>query len=124
MEHNRGGKAIPEADLLTEIRVQLARIEETLKTLSALATTLEIAKETAKEALQAANNAKQRIDLLEPVKDTADEALRNANIALEILSRQEEDQKWFRRTFYGAIITAVGGGVVVAVWAAITVTGG
>ncbi|MEK3788737.1 hypothetical protein [Paenibacillus sp. FSL K6-1230] len=120
-----GVREVPETDysFVTEIRVQLARIEETLKPLSALAASLDNVRDTAREALRLAQQANQKIEQLEPAKDTADEALRNANAALKTLSSQADDQKWFRRTFYGSVITAVAGAVATAVWAAIKLGG-
>lgn len=63
--------------------MQLACIEETLKPLSALAATLDNVKETAKDALQGADSANQRLDLLEPIKEVAEDAKRKAEMHLE-----------------------------------------
>ncbi|WP_211750246.1 hypothetical protein [Paenibacillus sp. Marseille-Q4541] len=125
MNQIEGVSTVPETDysFAMEIRVQLARIEETLKTLSAMATTLDNVKETAKEALQCADRANQRLDVIEPSKDIAEEAKRKAEEALKTLEKQADDQKWFKRTFYGALITGFAGGVFALVWAGIQITG-
>lgn len=121
MNLHDGVSTVPETDysFAMEIRVQLARIEETLKTLSAMATTLDNVKETAKEALQCADKANQRLDLIEPSKDIAEDAKRKAELALKTLEKQADDQKWFKRTFYAAVIVAATGGICAAVWAGI-----
>ncbi|MET3846888.1 hypothetical protein [Paenibacillus sp. OAE614] len=108
---------------LVDIQVQLGRIEKTLEAVPALAATLESTKELARNADQSAKSAHHRLDMLQTAKETADEALRTAQQAIAEQKSQKEDQKWFKRTFYGAIITGIAGGIVAAVWAAVKLAG-
>ncbi|WP_433943356.1 hypothetical protein [Paenibacillus sp. SN-8-1] len=109
--------------LLVDIQIQLARIEKTLEVVPTLAAAVETLREIARNADQSAKSAHHRLDLLQTAKEVADEALRTAQAAIAEQKAQSEDQKWFKRTFYGAIITGVAGGVVAAVWAAVRLTG-
>lgn len=109
--------------LLVDIQIQLARIEKTLEVVPTLAAAVETLREIARNADQSAKSAHHRLDLLQSAKEIADEALRMAQTAISEQNAQKEDQKWFKRTFYGAITTAVAGGVVAAVWATIKLGG-
>lgn len=70
-----------ESKLLVDIQIQLARIEQTLQSVPALATNVEFARDTSKAALQ------------------------KAEAALERLEKIEEGQKWLWRTLSGTTIT-------------------
>ncbi|GIO57931.1 hypothetical protein [Paenibacillus cineris] len=109
--------------LLVDIQIQLARIEKTLEVVPTLAAAVETLREIARNADQSAKSAHHRLDMLQTAKEVADEALRTAQAAIAEQTAQKEDQKWFKRTFYGAIITGVAGGIVAAVWAAIKLSG-
>lgn len=112
-----------ESKLLVEIQIQLARIEKTLESVPMMAATLEAVKETARDAQKAAASAHQRLDVLGRTKEVADDAHRKAEAALQRLDQAEADQNWFKRTFYGAVIVAVGGALVTAIFAAINFAG-
>lgn len=112
-----------EPKLLVEIQIQLARIEKTLEAVPLMTATLEAVKETARDAQQAAASAHQRLDMLGQTKDVADDAKRKAEAALQRLDQAEDEQNWFKRTFYGAVIVAVGGALVTAIFAAINLAG-
>ncbi|WP_342419255.1 alanine-zipper protein [Paenibacillus sp. FSL H8-0168] len=106
---NTGGVSEVSAEstkALTDIQIQLARIEETLKPLAALSSTVADIKETAVEALRRAEEAHTRLALLEPGKVTAEDALRKAEAANSRLDAMQEDQKWVKRQFYGPLITS------------------
>ncbi|GAB6931568.1 hypothetical protein JCM10914A_55650 [Paenibacillus sp. JCM 10914] len=105
--------------LLVDIQIQLARIEKTLEVVPTLAAAVETLREIARNADQSAKSAHHRLDLLQTAKEIADEALRTAQTAIAEQNVQKEDQKWFKRTFYGAVITGFAGVVVAAVWAGI-----
>lgn len=105
--------------VLVDIQVQLGRIEKTLEAVPALAATLESTKELARTAEQSAKSAHHRLDLLHNAKDVADEANRKAESALLRLDKTDENQKWLKRTFLGAMITVFAGAIVVALWAGI-----
>lgn len=113
-----------ESKLLVEIQIQLARIEKTLESVPGMAATLEAVKEIARDAQQSAKSAHHRLDVLGAAKEVADDALRKAETSLQRLDRADEDQKWFKRTFYGAVIVAIGGALVTVVLAAINLGGG
>ena len=105
--------------VLVDIQVQLGRIEKTLEAVPALAATLESTKELARTAEQSAKSAHHRLDLLHNAKDVADEANRKAESALLRLDKTDENQKWLKRTFLGAIITGFAAAIVAALWAGI-----
>ncbi|OMF54669.1 hypothetical protein BK138_16045 [Paenibacillus rhizosphaerae] len=109
--------------LLVDIQIQLARIEKTLEVVPTLAAAVETLREIARNADQSAKSAHHRLDMLQTAKEVADEALRTAQTAIAEQNAQKEDQKWFKRTFYGAVITGVAGGIVAAVWAAFKLSG-
>lgn len=113
-----------ESKLLVEIQIQLARIEKTLETVPMMAATLEAVKEVARDAQQSAKSAHLRLDGLGPAKEIAEDGRRKAETALQRLDRADEDQKWFKRTFYSAVIVAIGGSLVTVVLAAINLGGG
>lgn len=113
-----------ESKLLVEIQIQLARIEKTLESVPMMAATLEAVKEVARDAQQSAKSAHLRLDGLGSVKEVSDDARRKAEAALQRLDRADEDQKWFKRTFYGAMIVAIGGALVTVVLAAVNLGGG
>lgn len=105
--------------LLVDIQIQLARIEKTLEVVPTLAAAVETLKEIARTADQSAKSAHHRLDILQNAKEVADEALRMAQAAITEQKSQREDQKWFKRTFYGAVIIGVASGIVAAVWTGI-----
>lgn len=109
--------------LLVDIQIQLARIEKTLEVVPTLAAAVETLREIARNADQSAKSAHHRLDILQSAKEVADEALRMAQAAISEQNAQKEDQKWFKRTFYGSVITGVAGGVIAAIWAAIKLAG-
>lgn len=113
-----------ESKLLVEIQIQLARIEKTLESVPTMAATLETVKETAREAQQSASSAHKRLDDIRQAKEIADDAKRKAELALEKLSAAADDQRWFKRTFYGAVIVAVAGALTTVVLLAINLGGG
>lgn len=113
-----------ESKLLVEIQIQLARIEKTLESVPMMAATLEAVKEVARDAQQSAKSAHLRLDGLGSVKEVSDDARRKAEAALQRLDRADEDQKWFKRTFYGAVIVAIGGALATVVLAAVNLGGG
>lgn len=123
MSPNEGVSEMQDVNTLVTLQIQLARIEETLKPLAALVPSVAEVKDTSREALNCAQQVKQKLDALEiennQIKATADEALRKATAALEAQAAQAESQKWFKRTFYAAIIVATTGGLCAAVWAGI-----
>ncbi|MWV44575.1 hypothetical protein GRF59_13150 [Paenibacillus sp. HJL G12] len=108
---------------LVDIQIQLARIEKTLEVVPTLAAAVETLREIARNADQSAKSAHQRLDQLQTAKEIADEALRTAQMAIAEQNAQKEDQMWFKRTFYGSIITAVASGIVAALWAAFKFSG-
>ncbi|OMF98170.1 hemolysin XhlA family protein [Paenibacillus sp. FSL R7-0337] len=83
-------------DKLVEIQIQLARIEKTLEVVPALTSTVESARDTARDAVQSSKAAHHRLD------------------------RIEDAQRWLWRTVGGAIIT----GIIGVIIAAIKLTGG
>ncbi|WP_052087903.1 hemolysin XhlA family protein [Paenibacillus wynnii] len=91
-----GGGAMGTEDKLVEIQIQLARIEKTLEVVPALTSTVESARDTARDAVQSAKSAHHRLD------------------------RIEDAQRWLWRTVGGAIIT----GIIGIIIAAIKLTGG
>ncbi|WP_422659131.1 hypothetical protein ACK8P5_00845 [Paenibacillus sp. EC2-1] len=105
--------------LLVDIQIQLARIEKTLEIVPTLAAAVETVRETARSADQSAKSAHHRLDLLQTAKEIAEEALRTAQAAVAEQNTQKEDQKWFKRTFYGAIIGGVAVGIPALIWAGI-----
>jgi len=109
--------------LLVDIQIQLARIEKTLEVVPTLAAALETVREIARNADQSSKSAHHRVDMLQSAKEIADDALRKAETALANQRAQADDQKWFKRTFYGAVIVGIAGGIVAAVWAAIKIGG-
>jgi len=122
-----GGEVQALTDTMVTVQISLARIEESLKPLAALVPAVNEVKEMSRDALSAAQQANTKLVELEvalhAARDVADEAKRKADDALAKIAAQHEGQKWVKRTFYGALITAAGGGVAVAVWAAITMAG-
>lgn len=123
MEERVSGVPDENSKLLTDIQIQLARIEKTLEVVPTLATALESVREIARSADQSTKSAHHRLDMLHTAKDIAEDALRKAEAALATQRIQAEDQKWFKRTFYGVIIAATATGIVAAVWAAIKIGG-
>ncbi|MGE7828883.1 hypothetical protein [Paenibacillus sp. NPDC093718] len=123
MTTTQGVGDVHDVNTLVSLQIQLARIEETLKPLAALVPSVADVKETSREALTCAQQVKQKLEGLEvefnQTKIIAEEALRKANAALETQKAQAEDQKWFKRTFYGVVITGIAGGIVAAVWTGI-----
>lgn len=105
--------------LLVDIQIQLARIEKTLEVVPTLAAAVETLREIARNADQSAKSAHHRLDMLQTAKEVADEALQLAKAAITEQQSQKEDQKWFKRTFYGAVIVGIASGIVAAVWAGI-----
>lgn len=123
---SEGVNEVPDENskLLVDIQIQLARIEKTLESVPAMAATLEAVKEMARTADQSSKSAHHRLDALDGVKGLAEDAQRKATSALELLKAREDDMKWFKRTFYGAVIVAIGGSLVATIWAAIKIAGG
>ncbi|WP_246072765.1 hemolysin XhlA family protein [Paenibacillus dokdonensis] len=80
-----------ESKLLVDIQIQLARIEQTLQSVPALATNVEFARDTSKAALQKAEAALDRLDKI------------------------EEGQKWLWRTLSGTTITIFMTAIVTAI---------
>ncbi|AWB45312.1 hypothetical protein DCC85_14480 [Paenibacillus sp. CAA11] len=111
------------AKLLVDIQIQLARIEKTLEVVPTLAAAVETLREIARNADQSARSAHQRLDVLQTAKEIADEALRTAQAAIAEQEAQKDDQEWFRRTFYGAMITGFAGLIVSAIIAGIKLGG-
>ncbi|WP_127539400.1 hypothetical protein [Paenibacillus illinoisensis] len=109
--------------LLVDIQIQLARIEKTLEVVPTLAAAVETVREIARNADQSSKSAHHRVDMLQSAKEIADDALRKAESALATQKAQAEDQKWFKRTFYGAVIAVVAGAIVTAVWAGLKLGG-
>ncbi|MDF9845163.1 hypothetical protein M2105_004828 [Paenibacillus sp. PastF-1] len=91
-----GGGIVGTEDKLVEIQIQLARIEKTLEVVPALTSTVESARDMARDAAQSAKAAHHRLD------------------------RIEDNQRWLWRTFAASAITVVTGVIV----AAIKLTGG
>lgn len=80
-----------DSKLLVDIQIQLARIEQTLQSVPALATNVEFARDTSKAALQ------------------------KAEAALERLDKIEEGQKWLWRTIGGTAISIIMAAIVTAI---------
>jgi chromosome segregation ATPase len=118
---------VQDVNTIVDLKVQLARIEEALKPLAALAPGLAEVREIAKEALQAVQQLNLRIVELEAeskkTADVAHEAKRNSAEALSRLDKHDEDQKWLKRTVYGAALTGITGLLIAAVWAGIKLGG-
>ncbi|WP_433581371.1 hypothetical protein [Paenibacillus amylolyticus] len=130
MDSNPGGVTamqVQDVNTIVDLKVQLARIEEALKPLAALAPGVAEVREIAKEALQAVQQMTLRIVELEAeskkIADVAYDAKRNAADALSRLDKHDEDQKWLKRTVYGAALTGLTGLIVAAVWAGIKLGG-
>lgn len=124
MEAIPGGvNDMQDVNTIVDLKVQLARIEEALKPLAALAPGVAEVREIAKEALQAVQQMTLRIveieSALKKTADVAHDAKRDAADALSRLNKHDEDQKWLKRTVYGAALTGVTGLIVAAVWAGI-----
>lgn len=124
MQEGVNGVADENSKLLVDIQIQLARIEKTLEVVPTLAAAVETVREIARSADQSSKSAHHRLDLLQSAKEIADEALRTAQTAIAEQNSQKEHQKWFKRTFYGAVITGVAGLLVAAVFAGIKLGGG
>lgn len=130
MGSNPGGvedMQVQDVNTIVDLKVQLARIEEALKPLAALAPGLAEVRDVSKEALQTAQQMALRIIEIESeLKKTADvayEARRRADDAISRLNKHDEDQKWLKRTVYGSALTGVTGIIVAAVWAGIKLGG-
>ncbi|MCJ8014376.1 hypothetical protein MUG84_22005 [Paenibacillus sp. KQZ6P-2] len=123
MSEGVNAKSKENSKLLVDIQIQLACIEKTIEVIPTLAAAVETLREIARNADQYAKSAHQRLDQLQIAKEIADEALRTAQSAIAAQNTQKEDQKWFKRTFYGSIITAVASGVVATLWAAFKFSG-
>lgn len=96
-----------EKDKLHGMQLQLVRIEEMLKPLSALVPAVELLKDVARDGAQRAELAHQRIDVLEPSAERARNAENSSTLALQRLDKIEDGQKWLWRTFAGAIVASV-----------------
>ena len=118
---------VQDVNTIVDLKVQLARIEEAVKPLAALAPGLAEVRDLAKEALQTTQQMTLRIIELESelkkTTDVAYEAKRNAADSQTRLNKHDEDQKWLKRTVYGAVLTGVTGLIVTAVWATIKLGG-
>lgn len=130
METTQGGVTdmqVQDVNTIVDLKVQLARIEEALKPLAALAPGLAEVRDVSKEALQTAQQmALKIIELESELKKTTDvayEAKRNAADSQARLNKHDEDQKWLKRTVYGAALTGITGLVIAAVWAGIKLGG-
>lgn len=130
MDSNPGGvndMQVQDVNTIVDLKVQLARIEEALKPLAALAPGLAEVREISKEALQTAQQMVIRIvDVeaeLKKVADVAHDAKRNAADALSRLDKHDADQIWLKRTVYGAALTGITGLILAAVWAGIKLGG-
>ncbi|MEK5058655.1 hypothetical protein BK126_02925 [Paenibacillus sp. FSL H7-0326] len=123
MSPNEGVSEMSDVNTLVSLQIQIARIEEMLKPIGAIVPTVNDVKETSRQALDCAQQLKTKLDGMEiefnQTKITAEEALRKATAALEAQAAQAESQKWFKRTFYAAVIVASTGGLCAAVWAGI-----
>lgn len=118
---------VQDVNTIVDLKVQLARIEEALKPLAALAPGLAEVREISKEALQTAQQMAIRIVEVEAelkkVADVAHDAKRNAADALSRLDKHDADQIWLKRTVYGAALTGITGLLIAAVWAGIKLGG-
>lgn len=118
---------VQDVNTIVDLKVQLARIEEALKPLAALAPGLAEVRDVSKEALQTAQQvAIRNVEFeaeLKKIADVAHEAKRNSVDSQTRLNKHDEDQKWLKRTVYGAVLTGVTGLIVTAVWAAIKLGG-
>lgn len=112
---------VTDVNALVDLKVQLARIEESLKPLSALVPSVADVKETSKEALTCAQQVKDSLTSMviehNRTKTIAEEALRKADAALQVQKAQAEGRTWARRIFYAVIITSSTGGLIAALWA-------
>lgn len=86
---------VQDVNTIVDLKVQLARIEEALKPLAALAPGLAEVREISKEALQTAQQMAIRIVEVEAelkkVADVAHDAKRNAADALSRLDKHDAD---------------------------------
>jgi hypothetical protein len=83
--------ALSEAEVLSDIRERLVRVETKIDAMSDVKETATEAKETANKALQSTQSAHHRID------DLADKRI----------AAIEDNQRWLWRTIVGGIIAAV-----------------
>lgn len=129
MDANQGGvnDMQDSTNTLVTLQIQLARIEEGIKPLAALVPAVAEVKDVSKEALQCAQQTATKLSEVEATlkrtEDTAHEAKRRAEDANRRLDKQEESQKWLKRTFYGAIIAGGGSAIFAIVWAGIKIGG-
>lgn len=116
---------MPETDqaVLMEILQRITKIETKIESLTNLDRVAADAFAVANESLQSSKAAHHRLDALQTAKEIAEEANRRASEALAQLRDSEEDQKWLKRTFYGATITAITGMLVTVVWTALKIGG-
>lgn len=116
---------MPETDqgVLMEILQRITKIETKIENLTNLDRVAADAFALANESLQSSKAAHLRLDALQAAKEIAEEANRRAAEALAQLEENEEEQKWFKRTFYGATITAVAGMLVTVIWTALKMGG-
>ncbi|WP_025693354.1 hemolysin XhlA family protein [Paenibacillus zanthoxyli] len=110
-------------EVQTEVLQRITRVETKLDNMESKLDAALNANEKAVKALSSADSAHHRLDELRPVKTMAEDAVRKADLALVRLDRHDDDQKWFKRTFYGATITAIAGALVTVVWAALKLGG-
>lgn len=82
------------------------------------------ARDIAIEALASAKSAHHRLSEIQQAKEIAEEANRKAETALLRLDTTDENQRWLKRTFFGAIITGFAASIVAAIWAGIQLAGG
>ncbi|WP_058303457.1 hypothetical protein [Gorillibacterium timonense] len=127
---------MPETDqaVLMEILQRITKIETKIESLTNLDRVAADAYKIANEALQSTKSAHNRLDALytsheaaeevaRKAREVAEDSNRKATEALTQLKAEADDQKWFKRTFYGATITAIVGSLITIIWAALKLGG-
>ncbi|MNC04402.1 hemolysin XhlA [compost metagenome] len=105
---------MPETDsaILMEILQRITKLETKIDSLVDTDRVANEAHTAATEAYASAKSAHHRLDAMAGVKETAEDGVRKATQALDQLKARDDDMKWFKRTFYGAVIVAIAGSLV------------
>lgn len=106
-----------------EVLQRITKVETTVDNMDEKLDGVLNAREIAIEALASAKSAHHRLNEIQQAKDIAEEAYREAKSAQLRLDKSDENQKWLKRTFYGAIVTGFAASIVAALWAGIQLAG-
>ncbi|WP_411736106.1 hypothetical protein [Paenibacillus sp. M2] len=131
MDQNPGGvmdmQLQESMNTLVSLQIQLARIEEGIKPLTALVPAIAEVKDVSKEALQCAQQTSNELGevkaALKQATEVANEANRRAEEANRRLDKQEEWNGWLKKAILAPVLTTLIGLTVTAVWAVIKLGG-